>query len=124
MITFSLPSAAQREFMRHTRSLSGGGAVSSGTMISVLRPREVSFDATRAAMSRLNAYSRKRPSGLRLPGVSGNAPSDDHGSGRLTRRGKSCSNCLMKPSKASNLRFRRRISLEINPSNTFSFIRW
>ena len=28
------------------------------------------FNATRAAMSRLNAYSRKRPSGLRLPGVS------------------------------------------------------
>lgn len=30
----------------------------------------MSFDATRAAISRLNAYLRKRPSGLRLPGVS------------------------------------------------------
>lgn len=40
------------------------------------------------------------------------------------KKGQSCSNCLMKPSKDSNLRFRRRISLEINPSNSFSFIRW
>ena len=38
-------------------------------MISALRPRAVSSDATRAAMSRLNAYSQKRPSGLRLPAV-------------------------------------------------------
>lgn len=64
-----LASTAQRAFMRLARSLSGT-SVSSGTMISALRPREVSFDATRAEMSRLNEYSRKHPSGLRLPGVS------------------------------------------------------
>lgn len=68
-ITFRVPRALQRAFARSQRVRSGM-SVFSGVSRRASRPSEVRTVTMRPAMMRLYLYSRKLPSGLRLPGVS------------------------------------------------------